>query len=565
MRVNPQQIAFELKHRVVIALKKLADRDTFQIGNEELERIAEGLTPEGVVPFLSCVTETDQEQKTAVRKECVRIMGTLARFHGEMLGPHLGKMIGSIVKRLKDQDSAVKDACVETIGILASNFSNCGAESGGPFSALVKPLFEALGEQNKQVQSGSALCLARVIDNTIDPPAALLMRILMRTIKLLKSQHVMAKPALIELIRSIIQETTKKSMAGGASTQLALSAAINSIQETLKSNDWTTRKAASAALAGIAADGGSMLDSFKASCILSLESCRFDKVKPVRDSVMQAIHYWKSLPGTDYPEYSEAGSSTKENFYGGDCTDLTDASYGGWKGNPLGNVSSCSAISSSPMSLLKRRTPLAVRKTYLNHEQITSSSKSNDWHIGITLPKIASMADACNEESQGSCITKTFEQIKKTAMRALDSGYEYGTGVDDKPECSSTSDIVSGNFETKEVTAAHGYIEEDDSTKVIGMNDQTPAEENYVKSHSCSQTVQDHKSLDSTVTDVSSRGFRVCCLHSTNELAFIRQKLLEIDTKQSNLLDLVQLNRTAREVHFGPLQESVAAFEIETE
>ena len=204
-RVNSQQVIFELKHKVVVALNKLADRDTCQIGVDELEKTAECLTPERIAPFLSCILDTDSEQKSAVRKECIRLMGTLARFHEGLIGPHLGKMVASIVKRLKDPDSVVRDACVETVGILASKLSNHGGEADGVFVVLVKPLFEALGEQNKQVQSGSALCLARIIDNTHDPPISILHKMLTRTTKFLKNSHFMAKPAVIELNRSIIQ------------------------------------------------------------------------------------------------------------------------------------------------------------------------------------------------------------------------------------------------------------------------------------------------------------------------------------------------------------------------
>lgn len=200
-RVNSQQVIFELKHRVVLGLNKLADRDTYQIGVDELEKIVECLTPEGVAPFMSCILDTDSELKSAVRKECIRMMGVLASFHGGIIGPHLGKMMASIVKRLKDPDSVVRDACMETVGILASKLCNGEAV----FVALVKPLFEALGEQNKQVQSGSAFCLARIIDNTNDPPLPILHRMLTRIIKLLKNPHFMAKPAVIELNRSIIQ------------------------------------------------------------------------------------------------------------------------------------------------------------------------------------------------------------------------------------------------------------------------------------------------------------------------------------------------------------------------
>lgn len=207
VRASPQQATFELKHRVIHTLNKLADRDTYQLGVEELEKTAESLTPEGVAPFISCVIDTDSGQKSAVRKECVRIMGTLARFHDGLLGPHVGKMVASIVKRLKDPDSVVRDACVEAVGVLASKMSNYSGENDGAFVLLVKPLFEALGEQNKLVQCGSASCLASVIDNANDPPVSILSHMLTRIIKFLKNPHFMAKPAVIDLIRSIIQVT----------------------------------------------------------------------------------------------------------------------------------------------------------------------------------------------------------------------------------------------------------------------------------------------------------------------------------------------------------------------
>lgn len=204
-RGSTQQVIMELKQKVVLALNKLADRDTYQIGVDELEKIAERLNPEGLAAFLSCIVDMDSEQKSAVRKECIRLMGTLARLHEGLIGPYIGKIMSSIVKRLKDPDSVVRDACVETMGILALKLGGHIGQGDGVFVMLVRPLFEALGEQNKQVQSGAGLCLARVIDNTNDPPASLLQRMLARTVKLLKNPHFMAKPAVIELNRSIIQ------------------------------------------------------------------------------------------------------------------------------------------------------------------------------------------------------------------------------------------------------------------------------------------------------------------------------------------------------------------------
>ncbi|OVA19305.1 hypothetical protein BVC80_521g115 [Macleaya cordata] len=543
IRANPQQVIFELKHRVIHTLNKLADRDTYQLGVEELEKTAESLTPEGVPPFISCIIDTDSGQKSAVRKECVRVMGTLARFHEGLLGPHLGKMVASIVKRLKDPDSVVRDACVEVVGVLASKMSNYGGESDGAFVLLVKPLFEALGEQNKVVQCGSALCLASVIDNANDPPVSILSRMLIRIIKFLKNPHFMAKPAVIDLVRSIIQ-------AGGASTQNALSAAMASIQEALKSSDWATRKAASVALAGIVVSGGSLLLSFKASSIRSLESCRFDKVKPVRDSVSQALQCWKSLPGSDSTDPSEAGSSTKENLCGGDYSDLTSASDGGWKDVASKNIGT---------GTVKKRVPLTARRMCPNNVQSPQSSKTNDWEIQIAVPKTCAinLMETQNEESEGSCLTKAFERRNEDATEMQDIRYDY-VPTDDKSEC-SMSNLVGGKFETKHVT--HDFLEQGALVKPMGRNQQSAGEEVDLNRRICQERLQGRQSLDSAITEVSSQVVHGCCSQTANEMAFIQKQLSEIENKQSNLMDLLQVFMGSTMDSLSMLQSKVLGLE----
>ncbi|XP_050260992.1 TORTIFOLIA1-like protein 2 isoform X2 [Quercus robur] len=545
-RVNAQQVIFELKHKVVIALNKLADRDTYQIGVDELEKTAECLTPDGIAPFLSCILDTDSEQKSAVRKECIRLMGTLARFHEGLVGPHLAKMVASIVKRLKDPDSIVRDACVETVGVLASKLSNCRGETDGVFVVLVKPLFEALGEQNRQVQLGSALCLARVIDNSHDPPISILQKMLARTTKLLKNPHFMAKPAVIELNRSIIQ-------VGGAPTQNILSGAMAGIREALKNSDWTTRKAASVALGDIAATGGSFLGSFRTSSIRSLESCRFDKVKPVRDAVLQALQYWRSLPGPDTPEPSEAGSSIKENYCGGDYSDLTSTSESGWKDVTLKKTGTGST---------KGRAPLSIRKTCQNYVENPKISKADDWQIEIAVPKShnVSLAEFHNEESEGSSVTKTLERMSAEGTSPQDTGYEY-VPMDDKQECSSVSNLTTDNFETKFVTVSHECLEEGGLLKPIQRTQRFAAEEVSSEEQMYLAKRQDRRSLDSTVTESCSQTTRGCCSELANEMVCIRKQLSEIENKQSNLMDLLQVFTTGVMDSLTTIQSRVVGLE----
>jgi hypothetical protein len=207
-------------------------------------------------------------------------MSTLATVYQSLILPHLPKMVASVVKCFRDPDSSVREACVEMVAVLASKLSNNNEDK--VFVLLASPIFEALvGEQNKHVQSVSAFCLATIILNTHHPPLPLLHNILTRILKLLKNPHFMAKPALIELNRSIIQ-------AGGASTQTVLSAAIAGIRDALKDTDWKTRKAASVALGQIALTRASFLSSLRPSCIQSLDSSRFDKVI----SHSQFLHYY---------------------------------------------------------------------------------------------------------------------------------------------------------------------------------------------------------------------------------------------------------------------------------
>ena len=198
--------AFELKHRLVQALNKIADRDTYQIGLSELDRAVDALCPDTVGPFLSCVADTDADQKSAVRKECVRAVGALAARSPALLAPHMPKVVATVVRRLRDADSVVRDACVDACGALsacARSYGDGGAAAA--LVALVRPLFESLGEQNRYVQAGAALCLAKVIDESSYFPGPVLPQMLGRVVKILRNPHFMAKPAVIELIRSIVQ------------------------------------------------------------------------------------------------------------------------------------------------------------------------------------------------------------------------------------------------------------------------------------------------------------------------------------------------------------------------
>ncbi|KAF7143623.1 hypothetical protein RHSIM_Rhsim05G0215300 [Rhododendron simsii] len=322
--------------------------------------------------------------------------------------------------------------------------------------------------------------------------------------------------------------------AGGAPSQIILSAAMISIQEALKNSDWTTRKAASLSLGEIASSCGSFFSSFKASCIRSLESCRFDKVKPVRDTVPHALHLWRSLPGPDPPEPSETGSSIKENFCGQEDGDIASINESGRKDASLTKVGTCST---------KKRIPLSVRKTCQNYVDYPQGSM--DWDTEIAAPKTNSVYfDVHNEESEGSSVTKTFERMSSDITSIQDIGYEY-VSMDDRHECSSVSKPVTKNVDTKFVSASRDCINKVALVNQMVPNQEYAAEEIRSEEHRYSVKMQDHSSLDSTGTESSSQTLRECCTQTANELASIRKQLLEVDNKRSNLMDLLQVTTLA--------------------
>ena len=194
----------ELKQRILTSLSKLSDRDTYQIAVDDLENIIQSLSHDSLPMLLNCLFDSFNDPKPAVKKESLRLLSMLCNCHGELAASHLTKIIANIVKRLKDADSSVKDACRDSIGALSWQYLK--GESGGTVVGLfVKPLFEAMGEQNKGVQSGAATCMAKMVECAADPPLAAFQKLCPRICKLLNNQNFIAKASLLPVVASLSQ------------------------------------------------------------------------------------------------------------------------------------------------------------------------------------------------------------------------------------------------------------------------------------------------------------------------------------------------------------------------
>lgn len=269
--------------------------------------------------LLNCLYDATNDPKPAVKKESLRLLAFLCASHTDSASTHLTKIIAHIVKRLKDSDSAVRESCRDAIGSLASLYlkgeaaadhSNVGLNS--VVSLFVKPLFESMSENNKVVQGGAAMCMAKMVESASDPPTMAFQKLCPRICKYLNSPNFMAKAALLPVVSSLSQV--------GAVAPQSLESLVQSIQDCLSSSDWATRKAAAETLSVLASHSSSLVVEGADSTVTVLEACRFDKIKPVRDSVTEALQLWKKIAGkgdgaSDDPKPSCHNGETSESAY----------------------------------------------------------------------------------------------------------------------------------------------------------------------------------------------------------------------------------------------------------
>ncbi|RVW99556.1 Microtubule-associated protein TORTIFOLIA1 [Vitis vinifera] len=84
---------------------------------------------------------------------------------------------------------------------------------------------------------------------------------------------------------------------GRSNCTTKLEAVLQSIHDCLGSPDWATRKAAADTLSTLAMHSNNLIMDGATSTLAALEACRFDKIKPVRDSMTEALQLWKKVAG----------------------------------------------------------------------------------------------------------------------------------------------------------------------------------------------------------------------------------------------------------------------------
>lgn len=486
----------DLKNRVNTCLNRLSDRDTLTVATNELESIARSLNSEGFGAFLTCISSTDSSDKSPVRRQCVRLIGVLSASHGDALSPHLAKMLSTVLRRLRDPDSAVRSACVEAVSSIASEITQ------PPFSSILKPLIDAImHEQDNNSQIGASLCLAAAIEASPDPEPAELKKMLSKLMKLVKNDSFKAKPALLSLISSIVS-------VGGASNKNVLNSLVPITAELLSSEDWTVRKAAAETLGRLAVSEKELLSELKAFCITSLDSRRFDKVKVVRETMNRALEWWKEVPGASDDVLPQLQSKfPQKDCVSGACSPSPSKSSSDTATEtpqPKKAIRSTKSLASSSSSSItsQKNSSIRFRRTKSN---VTSSCKldfrkSPDAKAKHTVSQASSLEVACEEQ-------------KSQNLRVQGS-------VDSVSCSSSNSEVKSTLFNRPPDEKFHRYGNSQFGSRVI------PLFEDY----------NDNMDVpDENINEDALLGHR-----EYENFCSVSKQLAHIENQQSSLLDLLQ-------------------------
>lgn len=187
--------------------------------------------------------------------------------------------------------------------------------------------------------------------------------------------------------------------------------------------------------------------------------------------------------------------------------------------------------------------PWTVRKAAESCIENPQHSKPEEWHIEIAVPnsKMISPVDITNEESESSCISKTPEKLIAPSVKSKQYIMYESPTMQKKEEFGTITNVATGNFEMKSVRASQNCLEDVSLLRSVTSDVQFVDEEISSARNIFQEKIQNRQSLDSTVTDSSYHSQHDCCMRMTNEMGCIRKQLSEIEKKQSNLMDLLQV------------------------
>eukprot|EP00297_Palpitomonas_bilix_P009342 CAMPEP_0113889712 /NCGR_PEP_ID=MMETSP0780_2-20120614/13674_1 /TAXON_ID=652834 /ORGANISM="Palpitomonas bilix" /LENGTH=343 /DNA_ID=CAMNT_0000878891 /DNA_START=265 /DNA_END=1293 /DNA_ORIENTATION=- /assembly_acc=CAM_ASM_000599 len=296
----------EMKVRLLRVIQRLEDRDTTAKAGEELRGVCESLPLTQVAGFIATLIESVEHplKKGYARREVIRLLADSASYHAESLDTSMvTRVVAALTKACGDKDSGVREECAEAMGSLVISLPSLPS-----FRPFFQPLCSAMEGPSPDQQQGAALALQAVVS----APALIAAGEGGRGVESAK-EKAMAIASSVEkgLVAKLLKILNQPTFVAASSllmvfgrlaavVPVALSPKLptlfNALPGWLASKDHAVRRGAATTLAVIArlgeeesAVGAALTSRRKEQLLLTLEACRFDKIKAVREAVVDAI------------------------------------------------------------------------------------------------------------------------------------------------------------------------------------------------------------------------------------------------------------------------------------
>ncbi|KAJ8451722.1 hypothetical protein Cgig2_018356 [Carnegiea gigantea] len=540
-----QAPASELRQRVYTAIDKLSDRATFSQASSELHFMARTLPSHSLSTFLTCILSVDASFKSSVRVHCLNLLSLLAHVHNHSsLSPHVPKTIlPSLLRRLRDPDSAVRSACAASVRAL----SPIG------FSSLLGPLLSAVvAEQEFNAQIGSCLCLKAAVDGAArveGSDEAELRRALPRLLKLVRVEGFKAKAALLGVVGSVVAVNGGGVVNGrGGLVGNVVTCAV----EMLSCEDWAARKTAAEVLQAVALVANEeAAKEVKVFVVSSLESRRFDKVKATRATMNQALEAWKKMPGGPEEDLNlprSDSSFSKGNGRNGRGSPLVSrrSSFAGIetpKPKKMMNKTN-SYLAESPLTSISSSTSTSAIGPETPHRKKTMSKSRPSLSDDLTITYSSSVSKSSHDVCFDNPLWKT--QSSKTRY-SLPDGFP-----------ATISNKKSGNHKKALDWTIDIALPQPPPEKVVSeditRSQRETVEVNLIKTTSTERALKARGWRSGSrvvpfIEEEEVRGFVVAGeaneeMDQNNvdilDMSLIRNQLLQIERQQSYLTDLLQ-------------------------
>ena len=286
------------------SLSKLSNNSTLKTGFDEIRELLTNHMRDnerlGIV--LNSLSEIHQQhQKPSTRKEYIKVYGLIAEIYEDKILEIFPKITMSLNKRLKEGDNQLNQAISETMGQLIEHiFKHIDPQEAlRPLSSALFLFFENFQHDQKNTQIGSAMCISRIIQTSpVNCLEFLMSKILAKVREAFLSGYCKSQTQLLESLLSLILGVEEK-------FQDHLDEILPMVLDAMLNTDWNVRKIANDIIYTLCVLLPEGVIAHKEEIVKHLNSCRFDKIKNVRDAAAMAINIVKDIKGIDWEDRTE--------------------------------------------------------------------------------------------------------------------------------------------------------------------------------------------------------------------------------------------------------------------